>query len=269
MDQPAQALGFDQVSLQFDETPVLKNVSFSVAPGETLILLGAAGSGKTVLLKLALGLLRASSGRISLFGRDVTSLDENEWFNVRSQIGVLFQEGGLFDSLTIEENVAYPLKNQKLLNCPEDEIQARVERSLQFVELGHTLEKVPSELSGGMRRRVGIARAIVSEPPLLLYDSPTAGLDPITATNIITLIVKGRDLRNATTVMATHRFQDGEVLARYEFDNSTGKLKPGNGNGRAAGTRYLVLKEGEVIFLGSPAEMQESSDPYVSKFVPR
>lgn len=269
MDQPEIALEFEHVSLHFGGVPALRDVSFAVAPGETLILLGAAGSGKTVLLKLSLGLLRADSGRIKLFGRDVTALDEAEWFDVRSRIGVLFQEGGLFDSLTIEENVAYPLRNQRLLSCPEDEIQARVERSLQFVELGHTLEKVPSELSGGMRRRVGIARAIVSEPALLLYDSPTAGLDPITATNIITLIVKGRDVRNTTTVMATHRFQDGEVLARYEFDPSTGGLKAANGASRAVRTRYLVLKDGEVAFLGSPAELKQSRDPYVSKFVPR
>ena len=268
MDQTETALEFDSVSLQFEGVTALKNVSFSVTPGETLILLGAAGSGKTVLLKLALGLLRADSGRIILFGRDVTSIDESEWFDVRSQVGVLFQEGGLFDSLTIEENVAYPLRNQKLLKCPEDQIQDRVERSLQFVELGHTLEKVPSELSGGMRRRVGIARAIVSDPALLLYDSPTAGLDPITATNIITLIVKGRDVRNATTVMATHRFQDGEVLARYEFDPATGGLKSANGASRAARTRYMVLHDGEAVFLGSPAELQNSRDPYVSKFVP-
>lgn len=267
MDKPQIALEFDQVSLHFGDVTALKNVSFAVTPGETLILLGAAGSGKTTLLKTALGLLRADSGRIVLFGRDVTAIRESEWFDVRSRIGVLFQEGGLFDSLTIGENVAYPLRNQKQLRCAEEEIPVKVERSLQFVELGHTLEKVPSELSGGMRRRAGIARAIVSEPALLLYDSPTAGLDPITATNIIALIVKGRDVQNATTVMATHRFQDGQVLARYEWDAATGGLRVANGSSRAAKTRYLVLKEGEVVFLGSPAELETSQDPYVSKFV--
>jgi phospholipid/cholesterol/gamma-HCH transport system ATP-binding protein len=262
-------LAFDRVSLSFGEEPVLRDVSFTMRRGESMIVLGAAGSGKTVLLKTALGLLRPTSGRIHLFGEDVTELGEQEWYDRRSHVGVLFQEGGLFDSLTIEENVAYPLRNQPRLQCPEEEIQRRVEESLNFVELGHTLEKFPSELSGGMRRRVGIARAIVTQPDLLLYDSPTAGLDPITANTIIALIIKGRDVRHATTFMVTHRYQDGQMLAGYHYDERTGRLLPVNGSRAPGRTHYLVLREGRPVFDGSPEELEASADPYVRRFVRR
>jgi phospholipid/cholesterol/gamma-HCH transport system ATP-binding protein len=244
-------------------------VSFTMRRGESMIVLGAAGSGKTVLLKTALGLLTATSGRVHLFGEDVTGLDEQDWYERRSHVGVLFQEGGLFDSLTIEENVAYPLLNQPRLACPEEEVARRVEESLNFVELGHTLEKFPSELSGGMRRRVGIARAIVTQPDLLLYDSPTAGLDPITANTIIALVIKGRDVRRATTFMVTHRYQDGQLLAGYRHDIETGQLLPLNGTRATARTHYLVLREGEVVFDGSQEELEACADPYVSRFVRR
>jgi phospholipid/cholesterol/gamma-HCH transport system ATP-binding protein len=261
-------LVFDNVSFDFGLGPVLQDVSFSISPGETLVLHGAAGSGKTVLLKLALGLLRPVSGRIVLFGQDVTNLDESEWYDVRARIGVLFQEGGLFDSLTIAENVAYPLLNQPRLKFPMDQIDARVARSLEFVELGHTLEKVPSELSGGMRRRVGIARAIVTSPELLLYDSPTAGLDPITANTIMALILKERDENNATTLMATHRHQDGEILVRYRWDKRTASLRP-VGPGESTRTKYLLLRDGRIAFLGTPEEFDASRDEYVMQFASR
>jgi phospholipid/cholesterol/gamma-HCH transport system ATP-binding protein len=264
---PPPVLAFDGVSLAFNDDPVLRNVSFRVEKGESVVVLGASGAGKTVLLKVALGLQKPDHGQVSLFGRDVTALDEAGWFDVRSHVGVLFQEGGLFDSLTIEENVSYPLRNQKQLECPEAEILPRVEQALEFVELGHTLEKFPSELSGGMRRRVGIARALVTEPALLLYDSPTAGLDPITANTIIALIVKGRDTRHATTLMVTHRYQDGQMLAAYHWDSGTERLVAANGRGTR--TRYLVLKDGELVFDGSPQELEASADPYVRKFAPR
>jgi phospholipid/cholesterol/gamma-HCH transport system ATP-binding protein len=260
-------LSFERVTVRFEGRPVLRNVTFDLRRGESMIVLGAAGSGKTVLLKTALGLLKADEGRIRLFGEDVTDLDEQDWYDRRSHVGVLFQEGGLFDSLTIEENVAYPLLNQKRLRCSEDEVQRRVETSLSFVELGHTLEKFPSELSGGMRRRVGIARAVVTQPDLLLYDSPTAGLDPITANTIIALIVKGRDVRRATTVIVTHRYQDGQMLAGYVFDPETEALRPSNGD--ATRTHYIVLREGEVVFDGTQQELEASPDPYVLKFVRR
>ena len=269
MEQPAASpiLSFRNVGFGFDETLVLRDVSFALNRGETLIIHGAAGAGKTVLLKIALGLLRPVSGQVELFGKDVTGISEQQWFDVRSRIGVLFQEGGLFDSFSIEDNVGYPLVNQPLLRVPPDEVATRVEESLEFVELGHTLEKFPSELSGGMRRRVGIARAIVTQPELMLYDSPTAGLDPITANTIMALIVKGRDLRHATTLIVTHRHQDGEILERYRYDESTTGLE--KLEGVSAGTRYLVLRDGEIAFLGSPAEFDGCQDPYVKKFSSR
>jgi len=262
-------LRFDGVSLVFDETPVLDDVSFEIHEGETRIILGSAGSGKTVLLKTALGLLRPDSGRVIVFGEDITHLKEAALFDMRARVGILFQEGGLFDSLTIEENVAYPLLNQRLLRVPAGEARPRVEQALQFVELEHTLEKFPSELSGGMRRRVGIARAVVTEPPLLLYDSPTAGLDPITACTIISLIIKGRDLRNATTVLATHRYQDATWLDNFRYNPSSGKLQPAGNGGRPAdsGTRFMVMREGRLIFEGSRIELEASRDPYIAKFV--
>jgi phospholipid/cholesterol/gamma-HCH transport system ATP-binding protein len=261
-------LAFEDVSFAFDETPVLRHVSFGLNGGETLIVLGAAGSGKTVLLKTALGLLRPTEGRIVLFGSDVTADTEKQWFDVRSRIGVLFQEGGLFDSLDVAENVAYPLRNQASRHCLEDAILPKVEESLQFVDLGQTMDKFPSELSGGMRRRVGIARAIVTQPELMLYDSPTAGLDPITANMIVSLITKGRDVRKATTVMVTHRFQDGEILAGFRYDPSAGGLCLTRESGGDTRTRFLVLREGEMVFLGTQEELEASADAYVSKFVP-
>lgn len=262
-------LEFRNIGFGFGDDLVLRDISFALHRGETLIIHGAAGSGKTVLLKLALGLLRPTLGQLFLFGQDVTHLAEHDWFAVRARIGVLFQEGGLFDSLTIESNVSYPLENQHASRGPATDIAARVERSLDFVELGHTLDKFPSELSGGMRRRVGIARAIVSQPELLLYDSPTAGLDPITANTIMALIVKGRDLRHATTVIVTHRHQDGEILARYRHDPVSGRLRPVTPDEPPTLTRYLVLDQGRLAFLGTPDQFDASTDPYVSKFVSR
>jgi phospholipid/cholesterol/gamma-HCH transport system ATP-binding protein len=266
---PDPILRLDRVGFTFDESPVLHGITLEVHRGESLVLLGVAGSGKTVLLKIALGLLRPTSGRIFLFGKEATEMDEVGWYDVRARIGVLFQEGGLFDSLTIEENVAYPLRNQPMLQVAESEVLPRVEESLSFVELEHTLAKFPSELSGGMRRRVGIARAIVTQPELMLYDSPTAGLDPITANTIMALIVKGRDMRKAATVMATHRFQDGEILAGYRFEAATSWLRRAGGNGELRNTRYLVLKEGGTAFLGTQEELLASKDPYVAKFARR
>ncbi len=267
--QPESILRFEDVSLYFDEQPALDDVSFELKAGESCVILGAAGSGKTVLLKTAIGLLKPDRGHVWLFGRDITRLPESELVDLRSRVGILFQEGALFDSLTIEENVAYPLLNQRSVRCPRDQVRARVEAALRRVELEHTLDKYPSELSGGMRRRVGIARANVTEPPLVLYDSPTAGLDPITANTIMSLILKERDTKNTTTVIVTHRYQDGHLLANFRFNPATGKLEPvpeDEAHG-VSGTRFLVLRDGRLVFEGSQRELEASTDPYVQKFV--
>jgi len=266
------ALRFERVTLSFGDAPVLCDVSFDMLAGETRILFGAAGSGKTVLLKAALGLLKPVSGHIYVFGTDITGLSEQELFVVRSKMGVLFQEGGLFDSLNIEENVSYPLLHRKGgSRVPPGEVRPKVEEALRFVELEQTLEKFPNELSGGMRRRVGIARAVVAEPPLLLYDSPTAGLDPITANTIIALIVKERDLKNTATVMATHRYQDGTLLANFRYNPETAQLDLARTNGHAVDlhTKFMVLNEGRLVFEGTQAELEASTDSYVMKFVKR
>ncbi len=268
-EQEQSVLRFDNVSLSFGGAPALRNVSFEMLAGETRILFGAAGSGKTVLLKTALGLLKPDAGSVHVFGQEITGLPEEELFEIRSRMGVLFQEGGLFDSLTIEDNVGYPLANQPSLRCPPDEMRERVEEALRFVELEHTLEKFPSELSGGMRRRVGIARAVVTEPPLVLYDSPTAGLDPITAYTIIALIVKERDVKNTTTLMATHRYQDGHFLANFRYQPAGNRLEPGGRDRAAIRTRFMVLEAGRIVFEGTQAELEASNDPYLSKFVRR
>jgi phospholipid/cholesterol/gamma-HCH transport system ATP-binding protein len=268
---PDPILEYRQVGLSFDDKRVLSNVSFSVLPGDTFILLGAAGSGKTLLLKLAISLLQCDEGSIHLLGRDITRLRETEMFDLRANVGILFQEGGLFDSLTIAENVGYPLRNQKQIHIAEDEIDGRVKASLDFVELGHTLDKFPSELSGGMRRRVSIARASVTNPKLSLYDSPTAGLDPITAHTIMSLIVKERELRQTTTVLVTHRYQDGAMMANYRWDNEQRSVYRAAPWGQYANLRttFLVMNEGRIVFRGTQQELEACRDPYVSQFVLR
>lgn len=262
---------FEAVTVRFDSETALDRVSFTMRAGETRVILGAAGSGKTVLLKTAMGLQAADSGRVLLFGQDITRVPERELFTLRGRVGILFQEGGLFDSLTVEENVAYPLLNQRGRTPPtEEETEEAVREALRFVELEHTLEQFPSELSGGMRRRVGIARAVVTEPGLVLYDSPTAGLDPITANTIMALILKERDTRNAAALMATHRYQDGQLMANFRYNPHSGELQrvSVNGDGREGSTtKFMVMREGRLAFEGSQPELEASADPYLSKFV--
>ncbi len=261
-------LRFEKVSVAFDDTPALRDVSFEAREGDSLVILGAAGSGKTVLLKAALGLVKPDSGRVYVFGRDLTTLSEREMFDIRSKIGMLFQESALFDSLTIEENVAYPLLNQKSIQCPPQEVRPRVAQALEFVELGGTLEKFPSELSGGMRRRAAIARAVVTNPPLILYDSPTAGLDPITAHTIMALLVKARDVARTTTLVVTYRYQDGNVMANFRYNSERGQIELArNGARRDIRTTFMVLHEGRLVFEGDQAALEASHDPYISKFV--
>ena len=271
----ASLLRFENVTISFDEVVAVDNVSFEMSAGETRVVLGSAGSGKTTLLKAAIGLIRIDSGRIFLLGRDITHLDERELFSIRSQVGVLFQEGGLFDSLTIAENVAYPLVNRKKNELSPAEVETKVEDALRFVELSHTLDKYPNELSGGMRRRVGIARAVITEPPLVLYDSPTAGLDPITANTIMALIAKERDSLNAANLIVTQRFQDGQLMANFRYNRMNGHLEPvhPDGGGDPEGsnptrTTFMVMKEGHLIFEGTQARLEASTDAYISKFAP-
>lgn len=271
-DTSQSIVQFDNVELQFADTWALRNVSFGLKPGETRIIFGAAGSGKTTLLKSAIGLLQPDAGQVALFGEQVTGRRERDLFALRARAGMLFQEGALFDSITIRENVAYPLMNQQTSERPDDtEIENRVRETLRFVELEHTLDKMPAELSGGMRRRVGIARAIVTEPPLVLYDSPTAGLDPITANTIMALIAKERDVRHTASLIVTHRYQDGELMAdfRYDPDNEelvhVGDREPDEfARGR---TKFFVMKEGAIVFSGTRAELEQSTDPYIKRFV--
>jgi phospholipid/cholesterol/gamma-HCH transport system ATP-binding protein len=269
---PAEAkrsiLRFEHVTVKFEGTDVLSDLSFEAVESESRVILGAAGSGKTVLLKTALGLIHPDAGKVFVFDRDITAMSERELFDIRSKIGMLFQESALFDSLNIEENVAYPLVNQRSIQCPPDQVHPRVVQALEFVELAGTLEKFPSELSGGMRRRAAIARAVVTGPPLILYDSPTAGLDPITAHTIIALLIKERDLSQTTTLMVTHRYQDGNLVANFRYNSDQGQLEPAqDGVGRRARTTFMVLREGRLIFEGDQDRLESSSDPYVLKFV--
>ena len=260
----APVLRFDQVTVQFEDKPALIDVSFEVHTGETRVVFGATGSGKTVLLKTALGLIRPEAGRVYLFGRNITRLSERQLFPLRRGIGVLFQESALFDSMSVEDNVAYPLLNQLDRKLPEDEVRARVKEALDFVELGEAMEKYPSELSGGMRRRVGIARATVANPSLMLYDSPTGGLDPVTAYRIVKLIIQQREARNATPIVVTNRYPIGHLLANYHHDARTGKLvRTGNEQSQ---TQFMVLRQGRLVFHGSETELRSSTDPYISIF---
>jgi len=263
-------ISFENVRLGFDEGDVLRNLTFSVATGETLALLGETGSGKTLALKLAAGLLRPDSGRVRVLGSDVSSMTEDDLLAFRRQIGFVFQEGALFDSLSVGDNVAYRLREDAV---PEAEIESRVREALRFVELEDALEKLPAELSGGMRRRVSIARALVSRPPVVLYDSPTAGLDPITSQTIITLLLRLRDLQGVTAILATHRLQDVFALANYRFDASSGRVvhlgKPGDSAERNGfpPTRFLVLRDGAVYFEGDQQAVLSSPDPYLKRFL--
>jgi phospholipid/cholesterol/gamma-HCH transport system ATP-binding protein len=264
-------LEFKNVSLRFGENWALHNVSLSLSPGETHIIFGAAGSGKTTLLKAVIGLVRVDSGEINLFGENVTEMDEHALYPLRARAGVLFQEGGLFDSLLVGENVEYPLLNQQtseLSGTQNGNSEQRAREALRFVELEHTFSKMPSELSGGMRRRVGIARAIVTAPSLILYDSPTAGLDPITANTIMALIAKQRDVQNTASLIVTHRYQDAEIMADFRYDQKSGELAPlSEEEQKNNETKFAVMKEGEIVFFGPRQDLEASQDEYVKRFI--
>lgn len=262
------AIEFESVRIGFDEGDVLRNISFRVMPRETLILLGETGTGKTLSLKLAAGLLKANSGSVRVLGKELGAMQERELLRFRREIGFVFQEGALFDSMTVADNVAYRLLEDR---TNPDEIEPQVREALRFVELEGTMDLVPSELSGGMRRRVSIARALITRPPIVLYDSPTAGLDPITSQTIITLILRLRDSFGVTALLATHRLQDGFALANFHFDKVANRVVPNAQSGVTrnsnAATRFLVLRDGDIYFQGPPEELAASNDPYLKRFL--
>jgi phospholipid/cholesterol/gamma-HCH transport system ATP-binding protein len=257
---------FDHVSLAFDEKVVLEGVSFQLPQGETKALFGVAGTGKSTILKLALGLIKPDSGDIYVLGENVTRMKEEDLFELRRRVGIVFQESALFDSLTVRENVAFRLMEEG--NVSEEELERRVREALSFVELEHTLDLFPSELSGGMRRRVAIARAIITQPEILLYDSPTGGLDPVTSTTIVELIVKQRDVYKTSSLLVTQRLQDAFTMATHCFDRESNRMVP-----LPPGTRsevpisFLILRDGKVIFDGDAQELAHSRDEYIREFI--
>jgi len=262
---PDELLRFEDVSIAFEQ-PVLDGISFQLARGETKVLLGEAGTGKTLVLKLALGLLKPDSGRITVLGEEVSAMPEQELYGLRRQVGMVFQESALFDSLTVEENVAYRLIEET--RTITDEIHARVLEALEFVELGHTYNLFPSELSGGMRRRVAIARAIITQPEILLYDSPTGGLDPVTSNTIIELVVKQRDVYKTGSLLVTHRLQDAFTMASHYFDRKLNKMVPlEDGSTRNVHTTFLILRERKIIFEGTASELLRCHDPYIREYL--
>jgi phospholipid/cholesterol/gamma-HCH transport system ATP-binding protein len=257
-------LEFRDVSIAFPGNPVLENISFSVKPDETRILLGPAGVGKSVLLKLANGLLRPDSGSIHLYGEDITSMPEYRLFDIRNRTGMVFQEGALFDSLTVRDNIAYQLIQEE---APDEEIDTRVREALRFVGLEQTFSLYPGSLSGGMRRRVAIARALIHNPHLLLYDSPTGGLDPITSTTIIELIVKQRDVYRTPSVLVTHRLQDAFTMCTHRFESAEDRMVPLPEGHTDPNTTFLMLSERHLIFDGSLHDLVSSTDPFVREFI--
>ena len=264
------AIKFEKVRIGFEEGDILRSVSFEVQKRETLVLLGETGTGKTLSLKIAAGLLRPSEGTVQVLGRDVSRMEEWDLLAFRRQMGFVFQEGALFDSMTVGDNVAYRLVED---GVKDEEIEPRVLEVLRFVELEHTVDLFPSELSGGMRRRVSIARALINQPPIVLYDSPTAGLDPVTSQTIIALILRLRDVYGVTALLATQRLQDGFALANFRFDPATKRVVHGVSNGSAPGaqkmaaTRFLVLRDGGVYFEGGQEDLRGTKDEYLKRFL--
>jgi len=266
----APSIQFEHVRIGFDEGEILRDVSFRVRERETLVLLGETGTGKTLTLKLAAGLLQPDSGCVEVLGQKISQMSEKELLNFRRKIGFVFQEGALFDSIPVADNVAYRLREDRVAR---DEIEPRVREVLRFVELEHTMDLLPSELSGGMRRRVSIARALINRPPIVLYDSPTAGLDPVTSQTIITMILRLRDMFGVTSLLATHRLQDGFALANFHFDADSNRVVHNSQNGNTAAaakqarTRFLVYRDGGIYFEGEPEEIAGAKDPYLKRFL--
>ena len=265
-DPSRDVIIFEDVAIAFEDQVVLDGISFRLPRGETKALFGVAGSGKSTILKLALGLFKPDRGHIYTLGQDVTQMREEDLFELRRQVGIVFQESALFDSLTVRDNVAFRLIEEGTVS--DEEIERRVREALRFVELEHTLDMLPSELSGGMRRRVAIARAIITQPETILYDSPTGGLDPVTSTTIVELIIKQRDVYKSSSLLVTHRLQDAFVMASHSFDPKTGHMRHVEPGARMeVPMTFLILHNGKVIFDGDVHELARTKDEYIREFI--
>ncbi|HXE79714.1 MAG TPA: ATP-binding cassette domain-containing protein [Vicinamibacterales bacterium] len=262
----APVVVFDKVSLAFDDKVILREISFTLIKGHTKIFLGASGAGKSTILKLILGLLKPDSGVIWVNGERVDQLSERELMRVRADLGMVFQEGALFDSLTVRENVGYKLYEE--LRWPPDRVDARVEEVLGFIGLGEYIDRMPSELSGGQRRRVAIARAMAAKPRVLLYDEPTTGLDPITATTVDEEIIKLRDLEGVSSIVVTHQLRDAYYIATHQAvrDGNAIRIVPADEE-KAEEAEFIMLKDGRIIFEGPTGELRRSVDPYLRTFL--
>jgi phospholipid/cholesterol/gamma-HCH transport system ATP-binding protein len=260
------AVVFEKVSFAFDDHVILREVSFAIAAGSTRILLGPSGSGKSILLKMILGLFRPDSGRIFVNGQRIDDMSERELMGIRADIGMLFQESALFDSLTVAENVGYRLYEET--DMPMEEVRARIEEVLGFIGLQEFIDRMPSSLSGGQRRRVAIARAIAPKPGLLLFDDPTSGLDPMTATTVDDEIVKLRDVEHVTSISATHQMRDAFYVATHEAVRVDGAMQiRALPEGAAQRATFMVLNDARIYFEGSGAELLGSRDPFLQEFL--
>jgi phospholipid/cholesterol/gamma-HCH transport system ATP-binding protein len=260
-------LELKDVTKSYGDHQVLDGVSFQLRRGETKIIIGASGSGKSTILKLIMGLEKPDDGQIFVDGEEITQLKETELVHIRKRIGMVFQESALFDSLNVRENVAYRLYE---MGTDEEEIETRVRKELGFVGLEDAIEKMPSELSGGMKRRVSLARTLISDPEIMLYDEPTAGLDPITSRKINELIIALRDVNNVTGIFVTHRMRDAFTLAsQYATSGDDGQVtfRREGQEMCIANTRFLLLREGKIIFEGPDELLRRSRDPYIQRFL--
>jgi phospholipid/cholesterol/gamma-HCH transport system ATP-binding protein len=261
------AIEFRNVTMIFDGRNILNNLSFKVMKGETKIILGGSGSGKSTTIKLVLGLLKPDSGQILVDGEDITNYGEAEMMKVRKKIGMIFQEGALFDSLSVYENVAFKLHEQ---GVPEEEVENEVRRMLRFVNLEDAIDKMPSELSGGMRRRVGIARALVGDPKIVMFDEPTAGLDPPTARTICELAMKLRDLEDVSSIFVTHEMNNLDYLtSEYAVVDEAGEVVFEKEGEKLCliNSKVLMIRDGEIIFSGTDETLRNAGDPYIQKFL--
>lgn len=266
-DRATPAIEFRDVYLSFDDRMVLKGLSFKVMKGETRIILGGSGGGKSTIIKLVLGLLKPDSGRVLVDGEDITEHNEVQMMAVRKKIGMVFQEGALFDSLSVYDNVAYRLHEQGVL---EDEVEREVRRMLRFVNLEDAIDKMPAELSGGMRRRVGIARALIGDPKIVLFDEPTAGLDPPTARTICELAMKLRDLEDVSSIFVTHEMNNLDYLcSEYAVVNEAGEVVFEREGERLCliNSKVMMMREGNIIFSGTDESLRRSEDSYIQKFL--